>query len=55
LEGSGKPDGLILNGTYQLLVCADNVTILDGTVRTSGEKNGRVFIRYLGDWSRSKC
>jgi len=33
-EGSGKPDGLKLNGKHQLLVYADNVNILGGNVHT---------------------
>jgi hypothetical protein len=28
----GKPDGLQLNGTHQLLVCADGVNTLGGSV-----------------------
>jgi hypothetical protein len=30
-------DGLKLNGTHQLLVCADDVNILDGGVHTVKE------------------
>ena len=38
-------DGLKLNGTHQLLVCADDVTILGGSVHTV--KGNRNFIRRL--------
>jgi hypothetical protein len=32
--GLGKPDGLKLNGIYQLLVFADDGNILDGSLHT---------------------
>ena len=35
--GSGKPDGLKLNGTHQLLVYTDDVNMLRGSVRSIKE------------------
>jgi hypothetical protein len=49
LEGSGKPDYLILSGIYQLLVCTDNVNILDGTVCIAGNRENFLFaIKVIG-------
>ena len=39
-------DGLILNGTHQNFVCADDFNILDGTEPTAGNKHGSFFNRY---------
>jgi hypothetical protein len=36
-EGSGKPDGLKLNSTHQLLVYAHDVNILGGSIHTFKE------------------
>ena len=41
--GSGKPDGLKLNGTHQLLVYADDISILSGNVRTI-KKNAEALV-----------
>jgi hypothetical protein len=51
----GKQDGLKLNGTHQLLVYADDVNILGGSVRTVKKENRRFSSCYYGDWTRSKC
>jgi hypothetical protein len=34
LEGSGKAGGLEINGTHQILVYADDVSILGGSIHT---------------------
>ena len=44
-------DGLKLNGAHQLLVYADDVNILGGSVHTVKE-NAEALI---GDWTRSEC
>jgi hypothetical protein len=49
-------DGLKLNGTYQLVVYADDVNILGRSVHTCCKEKHRIFSRcYLGDFSSSKC
>jgi len=42
-EGSGKPGLLEFNGTHQLLVYADDVNILGGSVHTI-KKNSEVLV-----------
>jgi len=46
-------DGLKLNGTHQLLVYADDVNILGGSVDTA-KKNAESSVAAT-DWTRSKC
>jgi hypothetical protein len=49
-------DGLKLNGTYQLLVHADDINILGRSVHTYCKEKHRIFSRfYFGDFSSSKC
>jgi hypothetical protein len=43
-------DGLKLNGKHQLMVYADEVNILGGSVHTV-KKNAETLV----DWTRSKC
>ena len=42
----GNQYGLKLNGTHQLLVYADDVNILEGSVHTYIKKNTNAFIVY---------
>jgi hypothetical protein len=59
-------DGLKFNGTHQLLVYADDVNILGGSVHTvkrnteavviaSNEDGLEMLIKVYGDVSRSEC
>ena len=41
-----KQDGLKLNGTHQLLVCADDINILGGSVHAV-KKNAQLIVRGL--------
>ena len=47
-------EGLKLSGTHQLLVYADDVNILGGSVRTIKE-NAKALLVASKDWTRSKC
>ena len=47
-------DGLKLKGTHQLLVYADDVNILGGTIYIVKE-NAEALLVATGDWTRSKC
>jgi hypothetical protein len=49
-----KQDGLKLNGTHQLLVYADDVNILGGSVHTIKE-NAEALVFTNRDRTRSKC
>ena len=53
-EGSGKQDGLKLNGTHQLLVYADDVNMLVGSVCTM-KKNTEALVDPVRRLDRSKC
>jgi hypothetical protein len=47
-------EGLKLNGTHQLLVYADIINILGGSVHAI-KKNTEALEVASKDWSRSKC
>ena len=47
-------DGLKLNGTHQLLVHADNVNILDGSIHTA-KKNTETLVVASKETDKTKC
>jgi len=47
-------DGLILDGTHQVLVYADDVNVLSRSICTI-KKNTSFSSCLLGGWTRSKC
>ena len=44
-----------LSGTHQILIYADDVKILGGSVHTIQENAEGLTVASNGDWSRSKC
>ena len=50
----GRNFGLKLNSTHQLVVYADVVNVLGGSVQTI-KKNTEVLVVASPKWTRSKC
>jgi hypothetical protein len=48
-------EGLKLNGAHQLLVYADNVNVLGGSMHAIKKNTEALIVLTKGDWSRSKC